>query len=222
MAIVGLESLLANQGAVSTPQSSRSEGDMLAEDFFRLLTTQLQYQDPLKPMENQDTSAMMAQITALEQQKQMTSSINDMAQLTASINNMTALSFVGREVNARGNTVVYEGDPVNLSYELGDDASEVRVSIYNESGKLVRVIEEGSVNEGEASVSWDGKDQNGKDAADGRYIFTVEATKPDGAKVSSMTYTEGTVTGVRYENGVTYLKVGDKEVTISDVRTITG
>jgi len=59
------------------------------EDFLKILLTQLTYQDPLKPMDNQEFMAQMAQFTSLEQTQQLNNKIETL------ITNQAALQSVG-------------------------------------------------------------------------------------------------------------------------------
>ena len=59
------------------------------EDFMKILLTQLTYQDPMKPMDNQQFMAQMAQFTSLEQTQQLNNKIETL------ITNQAALQSVG-------------------------------------------------------------------------------------------------------------------------------
>ena len=79
-----------NIGTVTSAATTPSAGASLGlQDFVRVLTTQLTYQDPLKPMDNQEFMAQMAQFTALEQTQQL----NDRVQQL--VDNQAALQSVG-------------------------------------------------------------------------------------------------------------------------------
>ena len=222
MAIVGLENILANQTSV-TDSTKKSSKELSSTDFLNLLTKELQYQDPMKPMENTEYAAMLAQFSTLQAQTAMTKDIEQLNQLAGSINNMNALSFIGKSVNATGNIVNYSGTPVNLDYKLDKTAAKVEVKILDSAtGATVRTLTAKNVAAGKNSVTWDGMDSTGKTAAKGRYVFAVTAYDGTGAKVSGSTYVDGTVTGVKYADGVTYLTIGNKEVKISDINTIKG
>jgi flagellar basal-body rod modification protein FlgD len=79
-----------NIGTVTSAASTPSAGASLGlQDFVKVLTTQLTYQDPLKPMDNQEFMAQMAQFTALEQTQQL----NDRVQQL--VDNQAALQSVG-------------------------------------------------------------------------------------------------------------------------------
>jgi len=222
MSAIGLDSILANQGSVEASSSAVSSSTMGKDTFLKLLVTQLQYQDPLNPVENTEFTAQLAQFTQLETLTDMGDSLEMMSSLQGSINNIQTLSFIGKQVSAQGNTLHYTGNDVQIDFSLDNNAADVAVSIYTPEGTRVRTMELGEVSAGNCSCSWDGIDGNGDAAAAGRYTFIIEAIDYNGQPVNTKSYAMGEVTGVRYEDGVTYLIIGDKEVTISDVDKITG
>lgn len=222
MAIVGLDNILANQTSV-TDSTKKDSKELSSTDFLNLLTKELQYQDPMKPMENTEYAAMLAQFSTLEAQTAMTTDIEQLSQLAGSINNMTAVSFIGKTVNATGNVVNYSGSPVNLDFKIDEAAAKVEVKVIDStSGETVQTISAKNVAAGSNSVTWDGKDSTGKTAEQGRYVFSVTAYDGSGTKINGSTYVDGVVTGVKYSDGVTYLSIGNKEIKISDILTIKG
>ncbi|BCL94197.1 flagellar hook capping FlgD N-terminal domain-containing protein [Ralstonia pseudosolanacearum] len=66
------------------------------QDFLKVLLTQLTYQDPLKPMDNQQFMAQVAQFTALGQTQQMNSSIETLVSNQASLQ---SVGLIGRTVD---------------------------------------------------------------------------------------------------------------------------
>ncbi|MET3513396.1 flagellar basal-body rod modification protein FlgD [Pseudacidovorax sp. 1753] len=76
--------------AVSSSGATNLQAKSLGmEDFLKILLTQLTYQDPLKPMDNQQFMAQMAQFTSLEQTQQLNTKIETL------ITNQAALQSVG-------------------------------------------------------------------------------------------------------------------------------
>jgi len=80
------------QDETNTSSSSKKNNSDLGKDaFLRLLVTQLQYQDPLDPMDNTEFVSQMAQFTSLEQ----------MNNLNNTMTNSQAYSMIGRTVFAQ-------------------------------------------------------------------------------------------------------------------------
>lgn len=75
--------------AIGSATSTSAAGKLTLEDFLKVLLTQLTYQDPLKPMDNQEFMAQIAQFTSLEQTHQLNSNMQ------ALLNNQSSLQSVG-------------------------------------------------------------------------------------------------------------------------------
>ncbi|MBF0544197.1 MAG: flagellar biosynthesis protein FlgD [Candidatus Riflebacteria bacterium] len=84
----------------TTSSSAAHKKDLTKDDFLKLLTTQLQNQDPLKPMENTDFMAQMAQLTSLEQSNNMLTTMQSMLTQNSDSNKIQALALLGTTVNA--------------------------------------------------------------------------------------------------------------------------
>ena len=75
--------------SVSSAGAGLQSSSLGMQDFLKILLTQLTYQDPLKPMDNQEFMAQMAQFTNLEQTQQLNNKIETL------ITNQAALQSVG-------------------------------------------------------------------------------------------------------------------------------
>ena len=98
-----------------------------------------------------------------------------------------------------------------------DDAGSVTFKIYDGDMQLIRTVETGSQSSGKQEWSWDGKDVQGNRVEAGTYTFEVSAAGVDGEEIPVNTYLRGIVTGVTFEDGITYLVLGERKVTIGDV-----
>ncbi|HPD20849.1 MAG: flagellar hook assembly protein FlgD [Desulfomonilia bacterium] len=222
MSTVGMDAILSNQGPAKGGSTSEAVKSLGKNDFLKLLVKQLQYQDPLNPVENTDFTAQLAQFTTLETLSNIDENITQLGILQNSINNMNAMSFIGKQVNAKGNILNYTGSDLNIDFSLDALAAEVRVKIFAEDGTLVRTIERENVQEGNVQFVWDGTDHNGERVSEGRYRFFVQAADYEGNAVGTTSYAAGVVTGIRYDKGITYLIIGNKEVNIADIDKIQG
>lgn len=112
-------------GAASTPTAQVSSLGL--EDFLKVLLTQLTYQDPLKPLDNQQFIAQLAQFTSLEQNRQS----NDRLQQLLTIQSATqSVGLLGRTVelqSANGGPNVI-GTVTTLRFQQGEPLVTVQTS----------------------------------------------------------------------------------------------
>jgi flagellar basal-body rod modification protein FlgD len=202
-------------GMAATSAVSESMGK---DAFLKLLITQLQHQDPLNPADSTEFTAQLAQFSSLEQLSNVNANLDTLKLYQASINNAQAVGFIGKEILANGNAIEKSGgQPVACEFELPAEANRVVVTIYDATGGFVKDIDMTGQFSGRQAVVWDGTDRNGNPAADGTYSFEVQAQGVNGAPLSVSTRSRGIVTGVVFENGVTYLITGRHRFAIGDV-----
>ena len=216
---------LIGTASTTTPATSSTMGssDLDKDDFLLLLVTQLQNQDPLNPSDSTEFTAQLAQFSALEQLTNVNDNLKYLQLYQASINNAQAVDFIGKTVIASGDTIsVSDGVSDDIIFDLSGDAENTTISIYDGSGQLVATLDGGALSDGEQSISWDGKNEDGDTVSDGVYTFEVSAVDSNGNSVIASTYSEVVITGVTFEDGTTYLLAGDKKIPMGDVITIKG
>jgi len=192
------------------------------DDFLKLFTMQLRYQNPLNPMNNTEFTAQLAQFSSLEQLQNMNTKINDLLLYQNSLQNTMISNLIGKKVKISGNELNLK-ENAEISYTLQEDASKVKISIYDAGGALVKEVELGQQTTGEKSYVWDGNDKNGTPLPEGQYSFAVEAFDASGTPVEVMTTVYGTVTGITFENNVTYLVIdGTYRTQLSEIKEIKG
>ena len=82
--------------AIGSTTSAAANNKLTLEDFMKVLLTQLTYQDPLKPMDNQQFMAQIAQFTTLEQTQELTTTSQTIA---ATQSAQQSVGMIGRKVN---------------------------------------------------------------------------------------------------------------------------
>jgi flagellar basal-body rod modification protein FlgD len=215
MSLIGINNV---QSAAQTSTQNSSNDKLGKDEFLTMLVAQLQYQDPMNPMDSTGFTAQLAQFSSLEQLESINTTLETMTTQQASYENAQAVQFIGKRVTAVGNKVELDASgTATLSFDLAADAEAVYIKVYNAAGAYVGDFEVGSLAAGEQQVTWDGTDQNGQSLPEGQYQFDVLAVDGEDAPVSATTYATGLVTGVSYQNGEAYLQTENFLLPISSV-----
>lgn len=178
-------------------------------DFMTLFITQLQYQDPMKPMDSYEMASQLAQFSSMEATMKVSDNMEKLLEYQMSQNNLQLLGLIGKEVETTGNEIgVTEGKSAVPSFTLADSAAFCVVYIYDSAGTLTRTMDLGYRNSGSQTLNWDGKDNSGNQVIDGRYTYQVEALSATGEEVGAELRTSGRVTGVEFDSGAATVTVG--------------
>jgi flagellar basal-body rod modification protein FlgD len=180
----------------SGKSSSDTSATGIQNQFLKLLTTQLQNQDPLNPMDNAQVTSQLAQISTVQGIQGLNTTLQTMLGNTQESQAMQAAALVGHAVLVPGSSIAAASGVTSYAgFDLKNDADKVTVTIKNSSGTVVRTLDLGSGDAGPNMFSWDGKSDNGTQAADGTYKFTVSATQA-GASVGTTALSVGKVGSV--------------------------
>ncbi len=186
---------LASQYVDTSTTEVTSDSELMMDDFLNIFLTQLQYQDPLNPMESTDMTAQMAQISMVEQQYNTVEVLNTISE---QLGNQQGeyLGYLGKAVMIDGSAVTLKnGEIVGGNYILTDTA-DVEITIYDQDSIEVDTIYVGELEAGEHTVKWDGHDGEGNLLEDGVFYYEVTAIDQDGASVDVQTTYSGIVTGI--------------------------
>jgi flagellar basal-body rod modification protein FlgD len=230
-------------GEKPTTPENNNNGALTQSDFFALLTQQLAYQDPTKPVENDQMIAQMTQFTMADGISQMSSNFKDFATSMNSSQALQASTLVGQHVLVKSKDIVFDGEnAIVASANFPDDATDVKIKIKNSDGVVVRSVTLKEADAGRLQLPWDGTtdtqavntdgtpktDGDGKPvmevAKKGIYRIEVEATidKKNEAIVTSI---YAPVTSVTLGNGTTQgllLNVyGQGQKKLSEIEEIT-
>lgn len=188
----GLEGLgIERQQETATPA-----GDLQQEQFLELMLTQLQNQDPLKPMENGDFLGQIAQFGTVSGITELQQSFSSLAASLQSSQALQASTMVGRNVLVSSDTVRLDPkEPAAMAFELPSPASDVRLVVEDGLGQVVRQLPLGGRDTGLADFTWDGFNDSGVRAAPGVYAIKVEAVL-DGVNQAVPTFVQVPVESV--------------------------
>ncbi|MPZ09982.1 MAG: hypothetical protein GEU89_07170 [Kiloniellaceae bacterium] len=189
------------------------------DTFLNLLTTQLKYQDPLDPMDTNEFTSQLVEFTNVEQAMKTNKKLDDLISLQTELQLNNAVGYIDRQVGADSIILMLQDGESTITYDLGANASKVNVLIIDEEGNTVRTIE-GDTAFGHHEIAWDGLDDDGLALDDGLYGFLVTAVDTDLKPVPLVQGTVGKVTGVKLSDGEVTLEIGELEIALSDVLSI--
>lgn len=190
------------------------------DGFLKLLSHQLSNQDPMKPMDQKQFAADLAQFSQLEQLTNMNNKMDGMQKNDGTENKFMAASFIGKQVTSSGTSVAYDGEgrSVSLPFYLDKPATNLMVRVYDNKNQLIAQIEKESLGSGSQNVIWDGLQLDGAVAVKDNYRLDVTAYDDEMNKFKGKTKSTGLVTGVHFEKGEAVLEVDHtKKVFLRDV-----
>ncbi|QEX23558.1 basal-body rod modification protein FlgD [Hypericibacter adhaerens] len=189
------------------------------DNFLTLLTKQLQYQDPLSPLDTNQFTQQLVEFTSVEQQIETNQKLDSLLAVQSDNQAMAALSFLNNVVEAQSDQVMLQDGSAEISYDLSSDAQTAMLVIKNAEGETVRTMPVDTTT-GTHDVTWDGKDQNGNTLDDGVYDISVQAVDSDDAQLAVTTGTRGKVDAVQRIDGEFHLSIGDLDVPLSKVGSV--
>lgn len=191
------------------------------DDFLKLLISQLQNQDPLKPLDNQEFASQLATFNSLEQLIGVNEKLETLQTKLFQSSQFSATALIGRQITTDGNQIVLaQGEGSAIRYQLSGDAARVTMNILNSQGGLVRTVELGNQKGGDQNVQWDGKDSGGKSVPSGIYSFEINASDALDKKVTVTGRVQGVVSGVSLDGTEPILEIGNVKVPLSKVTAI--
>lgn len=217
------------QNTIFTDATKPRKKEMTAAEeaqhrFLTLLTTQMQNQDPMSPMENAEVTSQMAQINTVSGITKLQDTIEALSdtlrQNVVAGQSAQAASLIGRQVLVPGMTMSLANGQANAAVDLPMAADKVTVEILDLAGGVVSSEELGVKAAGQLALNWDGKDDNGNTMKDGAYLFRVTASQA-GEQINPSLMAYATVSSVRLSADGVKLDLGSRGiVALSDVSQI--
>ena len=186
----------ATYGATGTTGDTGKKSDSLGQaDFLRLMTEQLQHQDPLNPMQNSEFLGQLAQFSTVQGIQGLQSSLDGLGTSLATDQMLRGASLVGRTVLVPSAKMALEGEGSVRGVVAAPDAGTVTFDITDANGQSVRKITVTAEKAGEVAFEWDGKDADGNRLAAGTYGVTASMGSGE-TRQDLSTYVESRVDSV--------------------------
>lgn len=132
MDVTSVNSVAASANNAAAPSKISSDFNT----FLRMLTVQMQNQDPLKPIDSADYAVQLATFSGVEQQVRTNQLLADLQGRFQQLGMAEMASWIGKE--ARSNApILYEGAPVTLSPDPAIGSNRAMLAVRDSSGNLV-------------------------------------------------------------------------------------
>lgn len=152
------------------PTAANDKSQLGQQDFLRLMTTQLNNQDPMKPMASGEFYSQIAQFSSVAGIQDLQKSFSQVSSAMLSSQSLQASGLVGRDVLVPAQTgQLTQGSEIQGAISVPANMQSLQLEITDAAGSLVRTIDMGDQSAGMAKFQWDGRDVSGELAASGSY-----------------------------------------------------
>ena len=164
----------SNTGTTTTGTNNSSD---LQSSFLTLLVAQLKNQDPTNPLQNNELTSQLAQISTLSGIEKLNTTLGSISGQIGNSQSLQASTLIGHGVMIPGQTVLVGKDSSTpFGVELPQGADKVTATITNSDNVVVRTIEIGELKAGVHTFSWDNTMTDGTSAPDGSYKVSIAAS----------------------------------------------
>jgi len=211
-------SIPSSTSAAASSGSSNNAMNQLSGNFntfLQLLTTQLQNQDPLDPMDTSQFTQQLVEYSQVEQQIDANSNLQTLISQGTSQSAAYATGYLGKTVTVSGGQGSLSNGQAQWTYNLATAASGTTLNITDANGNVV-FTGSGQTAAGNNVFTWNGQDNNGNQLPDGTYTLAVKASA-GGSTVASTVSSTGTVSEVNMVSGTPQLLIGSMEVPLTSI-----
>ena len=187
--------------------------------FLTLLTTQLKNQDPTSPMDSNQFTQQLVMYSQVEQQINTNDNLKTLISQGTTNAAAMAATYLGKKVSITNGNASLTNGTAAWSYNLDTASATTQLAITDSKGNTVFTTT-GETTAGNHSFTWNGKDLNGNQLADGTYKLTVTAADSASNKVTSSVASAGTVSQIDMTSGTPQLVVGNMELGLGDIAAL--
>lgn len=217
----------SSQPAVDTQNlTSAQKADQRVKDtmsmFLQMFTQQMASQDPLSPMDSNQLTQQLVNMTQVEQTVGMNRNLELLLSKQESFQKLSTLGLVGKKVKAETTEFAYmagDNEQVGLVYELPKTASTAKVKIYNEQNRLVQELDASSTI-GEHVIAWNGKLQDGSQAPAGEYHYKVDALDEKQEAIPTKNFVYSVIDGVNYAGEDPIAMIHNQKLSLDKIQEI--
>jgi flagellar basal-body rod modification protein FlgD len=220
MASSSSSSASSTAAAANTSASQSLAGNF--DTFLQLLTTQLQNQNPLDPLDTNQFTEQLVEFASVEQQINMNTNLTTLISMQQTTEATSALQLVGSTVTVSGNSAALSNaTSTPATWSLNSPSTATGTVTITSAAGTTAYTGTVSLNAGTQSYTWNGQGTNGQTWPDGTYTLAINATGANGQAVTVSSQVQGTVSGVNTSANPPTLTVNGQTVQISNITSIT-
>lgn len=204
------DALAANgvNGAMGNKSLAGNNAADLQSSFLTLLVAQLKNQDPTNPLQNNELTTQLAQISTVGGIEKLNTTLGSISGQLNNNQSIQTSTLIGHGVMIPGEKVLVGKEAITpFGVELVQGAEKVTATISDKDGKVVRTIDLGGLNAGVHTFDWNGTLNDGSKATEGAYSVAINAIN-GGTQLVAQPLNFAMVTGVVRSNGDTLLDLG--------------
>jgi flagellar basal-body rod modification protein FlgD len=216
-ATTGSSSNATSAAATSALASSQIAGNF--QSFLTLLTTQLQNQNPLSPLDTNQFTQQLVEFAGVQQQLNTNDSLATLVSLQQTAQSTQALGFVGKTAVVSGSTAALTDSTATWQLSV-PTASNVNITIASSTGQTVFTGNYSVAAGNNQPFTWNGQGSDGTQEPDGNYTMTATAKDASNNTVAITTAIEGVVSSVDLTQSPPLLSIGGQTYTVNQIQSI--
>lgn len=190
------------------------------QTFLTLLTTQLQNQNPLDPLDTNQFTQQLVQFAGVEQQLKTNDQLASLLTMQQTAQATQALAFVGKTAVVAGSTTSLTGGKASWDLSIPKDCN-LTVNITNSVGQTVFTGKYSAKAGDNQTYGWNGQGNDGTQWPDGQYKITTTATDAtNGSPVAISTHVLGAVSSVDLTQQPPLLTINGQTYTVNQIQRI--
>jgi flagellar basal-body rod modification protein FlgD len=215
-----LPNLAATSGSTSTGANAALSFTSNFNTFLTLLTTQLQNQDPLSPMDSNTFTQQLVEFSQVEQQINTNTNLQSLIQLQSAGETISSLPLVGDQIEYNSATAPLQNGQATFNYTLPTASANTELVVTDANGNVLYNTT-GSTSAGTSNFVWNGVTNSGQQMPNGgNYTLQVVATDANNNAISTTIESTGTVNSVAVNSGQPTFNVNGISVPMTELVTV--
>jgi flagellar basal-body rod modification protein FlgD len=212
----------SSSGTTADLASGASSLSTSYQTFLTLLTTQLQNQDPTSPMDPNQFTTELVQMTGVQQQLLSNQLLQQLVNASPSSGVASAVNLIGKDVTATTPDAALTNGQASWTYNLPSTAASATMTVKNSAGAVVYTGVAPSFAQGTSTFSWNGQTNSGTQLPDGTYTLSIAAQDSSGGTITPTISVSGTASAVQTVGGTTMVTIGSSQAPVSSITNVSG